>query len=71
MMDPEHKGSTAHEIFQNFMDGIKRNHKLFKSEIKSHFKKINFRMTEQTPFYQFATKLSDLPLYADAKPLFK
>lgn len=46
MMDPEHKGSSAHEIFQNLMEGIRRNHKAFKSEIKNHFKKNNFRMTE-------------------------
>lgn len=45
MMDPEYKGSSPHEIFENFMDSVKKNHKAFKSEIKSYFKKINFRMT--------------------------
>lgn len=30
------------------MYGIRENHKMFKSEIKQHFKDINFKMTEET-----------------------
>lgn len=31
MMDPEQKGSTAHEIFENFLEDIRENHKLIKT----------------------------------------
>lgn len=53
------------------MDAVRKNHKTFKSEIKLHFKKINFRMTEETPFSEFNEKLKDLPLYAEAKQVLK
>lgn len=53
------------------MDGIKKNHKSFKSEIKAHFKKNNFRMTEDTSFSEFCQRLSDLTLYSEAKPVYR
>jgi len=44
-MDPQQQGSSAHEIFEHFMYGIRENHKPLKTEIKSRFKKIGFKMT--------------------------
>lgn len=49
MMDPQQQGSTAHEIFENFMFEVRNNHKILKGEIKQHFKKKQFKMTEETP----------------------
>lgn len=31
MMDPQQQGSTAHEIFENFMFEIRTQHKILKS----------------------------------------
>lgn len=57
MMDPDYRGTSAHEIFENFMDMIRKNHKVFKSEIKAHFKKSGFKMTEETTLAEFYRKL--------------
>ncbi len=53
MMDPQQQGSTAHEIFENFMFEIRNNHKTLKNDIKQHFKKKQFKMTDETPLEEF------------------
>lgn len=48
MMDPSQQGTSAHEIFEHFMEDVREKHKLIKSLIKHHFKKISYKMTETT-----------------------
>jgi hypothetical protein len=46
---------------------IRTNHKILKDAIKQHFKKKQFKMTEETPFEEFSEKLSDLNDYTTQK----
>jgi|JI6StandDraft_1071083.scaffolds.fasta_scaffold02401_11 transcription termination factor NusB len=48
MMDPNQYGSSAHELFEDLMDGIREYHKQFKTQIKQHFKSASFRMVAET-----------------------
>lgn len=48
MFDPTQMGSSAHEIFENFMEEVREKHKLIKNLIKNQFKKLGFKMTDST-----------------------
>lgn len=48
MMDPDQKGSSAHELFEDLMEGIRQYHKEFKVTIKNYFKTIGFKINADT-----------------------
>ena len=52
MMDPPQlpTASSAHELFEHFMEEVREKHKLIKGLIKHHFKKIGYKMSETTPY---------------------
>ena len=60
MMDPSQPGTSAHEIFEHFMEEVREKHKLIKGLIKHHFKKKGFKMSESTARTEFFMKLEDL-----------
>ena len=45
------------------MEDVREKHKLMKSLIKHHFKKIGFKMTDSSSQEQFRDKLQDMPEY--------
>lgn len=56
MMDPNQPGTSAHELFEHFMQEVREKHKLLKGLIKHHFKKIGFKMTEETSAEDFHSR---------------
>lgn len=69
MMDPDQKGSSAHELFEDLMEGIRSNHKTFKSLIKNHFKNIGFKITGDIKQDMFEEKLKGLELFWGLRPI--
>lgn len=53
------------------MHGIRESHKPLKTEIKNHFKKISFKMTEETKQEEFLHRLTDLPIFHNKKMVIK
>jgi hypothetical protein len=45
MMDSSQQGTTAHEIFEHFMDDVRERHKVIKGLIKNYFKKSGYKMS--------------------------
>jgi len=48
MMDPNQYGSSPHELFEDLMEGIREYHRHFKTQIKQHFKSIEFQIASET-----------------------
>jgi hypothetical protein len=57
MMDPNQPGSSAHEIYEHFMHEVREKHKVIKGLIKHHFKRVNFKMVEETSKEEFKIRL--------------
>ena len=71
MMDPSQQGTSAHEIFEHFMEEVREKHKLIKSLIKHHFKKIGFKMIETTSEEEFIDKLLEVSEFAGLRDYLK
>ena len=69
MMDPDQKGSSAHELFEDLMEGIRDNHKALKGEIKQHFKTEGFKISPDTSQDQFEERLKGLSRFWDLRPV--
>ncbi len=67
MMDTNQPGSSAHEIFEHFMYEVREKHKIIKGLIKHHFKKISFKMTEETSREEFRSRVENLAEYTQLK----
>ena len=57
MMDSSQPGTSAHEIFEHLMEQLRENHKTIKTLLKHHFKKIGFKMTENTTKEEYLQNL--------------
>lgn len=71
MMDPNQQGSSAHELFEDLMEGIREYHKTFKSQIKHHFKQSGFRMSADTSQETFEEKLKGLDAFWTLRPVIR
>lgn len=69
MMDPDQKGSSAHELFEDLMEGIRANHKSFKSLIKNHFKSTGYKITADVTQEEFEEKLKGLEQFSMLRPI--
>jgi hypothetical protein len=66
-MDPSQPGTSPHELFEHFMADLREKHRVIKGLIKHHFKKVGFKMTEETTALDFRSRAEAVPEYTQLR----